>query len=516
MEYRLKAITETRTAAAATESAKLQRHFGRFDILFFLVCTIVGVDTIASIAGAGGEAFTWTLIYAVVFFVPQALLFAELGTAFPQEGGPYFWTRLAFGRLAGAVNNFLYWVTNPVWIGGSLAASCVGAVALFFTSSGSLPTPMTYVVSLVFVWVTILTAIASFRVGKWVPTAGAFARFLLLGLFTVSVIVYGLKHGAQGLSHAGDYKPTVSGFVILIGLLLFNYVGFELPNSAGEEMINPRRDVPFAIARSAIGSVILYSLPVAGILIALPPSAISNFSGFATAIQDVFTVYGGSVAKDGTASLTGFGLGLGDLAAILFIVCLITSGATWIMGSDRALAVSCYDGAGPRSLGVISARFGTPVRVNIFSGVVSSIVVILGELITGGNAAKYFDAVLSITISTTLISYLLIYPAVWKLRRSYPDVERPFRMPWMKPLTVLLMVLVAVASIQLIVPGAGYHWFSSDFAPSGWSYSERYTYLFTELIPVLAFIVIGVLFWVMGGRTRAELVPAEQIAEPID
>lgn len=78
------AITET-TAAAAAESAKLQRHFGRFDILFFLVCTIVGVDTIASIARQGGEAFTWTLIYAVIFFVPQALLFAELGTAFPQK-----------------------------------------------------------------------------------------------------------------------------------------------------------------------------------------------------------------------------------------------------------------------------------------------------------------------------------------------------------------------------------------------------------------------------------------------
>src|ERR1700744_1766619 len=142
MEYRLMAMTEPRTAAAATESAKLQRHFGRFDILFFLVCTIVGVDTIASIAGAGGEAFTWTLIYAVVFFVPQALLFAELGTAFPQEGGPYYWTRLAFGRLAGAVNNFLYWVTNPVWIGGALAAPRLRAGAPFFPRGGHLLPPV--------------------------------------------------------------------------------------------------------------------------------------------------------------------------------------------------------------------------------------------------------------------------------------------------------------------------------------------------------------------------------------
>jgi glutamate:GABA antiporter len=507
-------ITEKRTAAAATESAKLQRHFGRFGILFFLVCAIVDVDTIASIAGAGGEAFTWMLIYAVIFFVPQALLFAELGTAFPQQGGPYLWTRLAFGRLAGAVNNFLYWVTNPVWIGGSLAASCVGAVGVFFTSSGSLGTPMTYVVSLAFVWVTIVTAIASFRVGKWVPTTGAFARFLLLGLFTVSVIIYGFKHGAQGLSHVSDYQVSMSGFVVLIGLLLFNYVGFELPNSAGEEMVNPQRDVPFAIARSAIGSVILYCLPVAGILIALPPSAISNFSGFVSAIQDVFTVYGGSIAKDGTATLSGAGLALGDACGLLFILCLITSGATWIMGSDRALAVSCYDGAGPRLLGVISAKFGTPVRVNVLSGLVSTLVVVLGELLTSGNAAKYFTAVLSIAISTTLISYLLIYPAVWKLRKDFPDVERPFRMPWMKPLTVLLVILVAVASIQLIAPGAGYHWFSGGFAASGWSYSERFNYLLTELIPVLVFIAVGVLFWALGGRTRAEIV--ERTSVPVE
>ena len=49
--------------------------------------------------------------------------------------------------------------------------------------------------------------------------------------------------------------------------------------------------------------------------------------------------------------MTGAGLILGDASAILFILCLITSAATWIMGSDRALAVSCYDGAGPADAG---------------------------------------------------------------------------------------------------------------------------------------------------------------------
>ena len=91
----------TVASPASIEAGKLSRHFGRFDILFFLICTIVGVDTIANVAQGGGQAFTWMMIFAVVFFVPQALLFAELGSAFPQEGGPYYWTRLAFGTWPG-------------------------------------------------------------------------------------------------------------------------------------------------------------------------------------------------------------------------------------------------------------------------------------------------------------------------------------------------------------------------------------------------------------------------------
>src|SRR5215469_1570278 len=500
-------LETTTTAAAATESAKLQRHFGRFDIVFFLICTIVGVDTIASVASSGGEAFTWMIVLAVVFFVPQALLFAELGSAFPQEGGPYFWTRLAFGRLVGAVNNFLYWITNPVWIGGTLAGACVGAIEVFFNNGNAVSTPVFYVIALVFVWVSVVAAIMSFSKAKWLPTAGAFARFLLLGLFTISCVVYAAKHGVHGLGGSA-YKPSYAGFVALVGVLLFNFVGFELPSSAGEEMTNPQRDVPFAILRSTVGSVLLYALPVLGILVVLPSSAVTNFSGFVDAMKDVFTIYGGSIAKDGTPTLSGAGTVLGDAGAILFILCLLTSGVTWVMGSDRALAVSCYDGAGPRFLGVINAKYGTPVRVNVFSGIVATIVVILAETITNGNAAKYFVAVLGVTISTTLISYLGIYPAAWKLRRSHPNVARPYRMPWCSVLTVILMVQILIATIQLIMPGLGNQWFGSNYAPSGWAYSQRGTYLLTELIPVLTFAATGALFWFLGRNVRKQVIPA--------
>jgi glutamate:GABA antiporter len=491
----------TVASPASVEAGKLSRHFGRFDILFFLICTIVGVDTIASVASTGGEAFTWMIIFAVLFFVPQALLFAELGTAFPQEGGPYLWTRLAFGHLAGAINNFMYWVTNPVWLGGVLAISAVTAFQVFFNAGKNFSTPVVYIIAIIFIWVGVLAAVLSFKVGKWITTAGAFARFALLGWFTISVILYASNHGVHGLS-IGSFGLSGSGFVGVVGVLLFNYVGFELPSSAGEEMKDPAKHVPFAILRSTIFSFLLYAVPILGILLVLPASAVSNFGGFVDAIQKVFTVYGSASAV------------VGGIGAILFVICLLTSGVTWIMGSDRSLAVSGYDGAAPRFLGVINARLGTPVRVNIFSGIVATIIFVLAQVLANGSTSRFFDAVLGVTISTTLISYLLIYPALWKLRVSQPDTPRPFKMPFPRVLTIVLMVLLAISVLQLLAPGAPFNWFGSDFIPSGWKPSEAGLYLLTELVPVLIFIAIGVLFWRLGKSTRIANAAAVTVAEP--
>ena len=105
------------TAMALEERAKLRKHFTRFDIYFFLICTIVGVDTLGLVASEGAQGFTWLIFLSIAFFVPYALIVAELGSAFTEEGGSYVWTRLAFGRLTAAVNAVFYWFSNPIWIG---------------------------------------------------------------------------------------------------------------------------------------------------------------------------------------------------------------------------------------------------------------------------------------------------------------------------------------------------------------------------------------------------------------
>ena len=57
------------TAAALEEKAKLKKHFTQFDIFFFLICAIVGVDTLGQVAADGPQGFVWLIFLAVFFFI---------------------------------------------------------------------------------------------------------------------------------------------------------------------------------------------------------------------------------------------------------------------------------------------------------------------------------------------------------------------------------------------------------------------------------------------------------------
>jgi amino acid transporter len=107
--------------------------------------------------------------------------------------------------------------------------------------------------------------------------------------------------------------------------------------------------------------------------------------------------------------LTGAGKLLGGVAAVTFIWAIASAGATWIMGADRSEAIAAADGGGPRLLGDFSERLGTPIAVNLLSGLVATILMVLAFTLTGGNTNRYFEAVLGLTISTTTISYMFIF-----------------------------------------------------------------------------------------------------------
>jgi glutamate:GABA antiporter len=98
------------------------------DAVCLLVAAIVVLDTLGAVARGGAQTLTWMAMVAALFFVPAGLVVAELGAAFPNQGGPSVWARLAFGRRAGSLVALAYFLEPPVWVGGSLAITCVAVI----------------------------------------------------------------------------------------------------------------------------------------------------------------------------------------------------------------------------------------------------------------------------------------------------------------------------------------------------------------------------------------------------
>ncbi|MDX6487999.1 MAG: glutamate:GABA antiporter, partial [Gaiellaceae bacterium] len=182
------------TAMALEEKGKLIKSLRRFDMLFFTICAFVGLDTLGQVASYGGEGFTWLVVLAILFVAPYALLMAELGSTWTQEGGPYEWMKLAGGRLTGGIGAVLYWVTNPLWVGGSLAFIATDAWRAQISGIGA-GTIGDYFFKFVFIWFSIGVAIASLRYGKHIPNFGAFLRVGVLGFFSITVLIYAFRHG---------------------------------------------------------------------------------------------------------------------------------------------------------------------------------------------------------------------------------------------------------------------------------------------------------------------------------
>ena len=492
------AAVEHTTALAIEEKAKLKKVMRRLDLLLFTVCALVGLDTLGTVASNEEQGFTWLVFLGIFFVVPYALVMAELGSSFTQEGGPYEWMKLCWGRLSSSVGAVMYWVTNPLWVGGSLAFAATAAWNENVSGIGT-GTWGDYFFKAIFIWFSIIVAIASLTYGKWIPNLGAVVRAVVLGFFTITVIVYGIKHGVHGLS-GGNFSPTGAALFALAPIILFNYVGFELGNGAAEEMVNPPRDVPIAVTRSAIIAILMYCVPVFGIVLVLPPDAITSLGGFIDAIAAVFSVYGGAAHA------------LLILMTLGFIFTLMTSGAVWMIGSDRIQAVAAFDGAFFPFFGKFNARLGTPVRVNLLSGVTATIFMVVAVLLLkSSSAADAFTVVLDIAISTTLISYLWIFPAGIILRRRYPDVHRPYRVPggdtgmWI--LVGLITFWVALGSFVAVFPSILEKIFGIDYGPfkDSWGVSFGKFELLTQ-VTLAAITLVAIIGYFSGKRVRTQEV----------
>ena len=495
-----------------TEKSKLRQSFGRKEVLFFSICSVIGLDTIGVIAAAGPEAISWMAVLAIVFLVPASMVIAELSAAFTTQGGPYMWIRLAFGRLAGSIAAMVSWFKSPIWFGGVLTFVAVATAETFFMSGAQMSEFSFYRFALAFVWLGIIAANVSFKVGKWVPVLGSLSRLILIPLFTITVIVFGIANGLRGVAFS-DFGLSFDGLLATIGIILFAFLGLENVSAASDEMTHAKRDLPYSSFRTSALAMVLYGIPILTVLLVLPVSQVTGLTGFVDALKSAFTVYGGDIAADGTVTLSGAGVYLGTFAGVLIIIAIFSTGVTWLMSTNRNLAMACFDGSGPRWIAFTNPRYGTSVRMNNLTGIIASAVLILGYRLNDGDVAKYFGLFVGFAIALSLVNYLAIFPAFWMLRNKYPDARRPYLVPAHRTVSIWLTVVVAFGITQLIAPGLGDSWFGDAYRPAGWVADQGLPYYATQLGGLLVIVLVAVFFWVLGKRNLEKVTESSSAVE---
>jgi glutamate:GABA antiporter len=246
-------------------------------------------------------------------------------------------------------------------------------------------------------------------------------------------------------------------------------------------------------------------LPIFAILIVVPSDKITGIGGLMEAVATVFSVYGPAAP----AMLT--------ITAVVFAIVLMTQGSAWMIISDRMQAMAAADGAFFGGFfGRFHPRLGTPVRVNLLSGVVATVFLLVAMQVTG-SSASIFGVVLSISISTFLLSYVIAIPAAVRLRTRFPNVARPFRVrtgnTGFRVLGGVCLAWVLLGSWVAVFPGTLERLFGLDYDfNETWGVSQG-TFEFFTLGTLAVLGILGAVGYLRGKRVRAEGRDAEP--EPV-
>lgn len=489
----------------------LRHSLRRLDVPIMILSALISLDMVGEISSFGGQTFTWLLVLALLWMIPYGLVTAELGSAFPDEGGLYEWVKRAFGRLSGSIATIMYWSINPLWIGGSLAFISTQAWSNFIHKIGA-GTVGDFTFKTVFVLASVGITLLTMQRARVIFTIGTYLKLGLAAVFLITTVIYGFQHGFHGIG-AVSWSPTMTGFLGLVPLLLFSLVGFEVPSQAGGEMANPQRDVPRGIAVGGFVGLLVYALPVLALLLVLPADKITGIGGFMAAVATVFGVYGPAASV------------LVKVAVIAFIVGLGITGATWALAANRALAVAAGDGGFFPYFAKFDEKRESPVRVNVFTGVIALVFMIAGVIFSRGDSAATFTVVLTITISTSLVAYLFVFPAALRLRFTHADTARPYAVPGgrlgMSAAVVLTTFWAALGVWVAVFPGTLEDLFGVDYKfLDTWGVTRMRFEIFTlGTLGILA--VIAILGYLRGRRPMAAVGPesvlgdAETVSEPV-
>ena len=475
-----------RGASAPITLDQQPKTFGLFSMTLFAVSAMLVLDTVATSAAIGVQGLTFWLMLGVLFFIPYGFISAELGAAWPQEGGIYVWVREAFGGRLATLTAFLYWIGQPFWA-PSVFVLFAGTLSVVFWPGMSQTAAEIIVVALI--WVVVLIGILPVTWSKWVNNASAAAKVIVMAGVGVVGIAYAVKHGTATSFAAGQWKPSFGANWGFLPIIIYSFMGFELMNSAGAAIKNPRRDVPKMILMS--GAVLLgaYMLATFGILASLKAGDLSIVTGIADAMKLSFD-----------SILSGFGW-LYDALMIVLLFTFIGNMVTWSIGANHSMGATGLDKKAPGVFGHVNQRFRTPDYAFVLFGVVATGITVINYSLFASKESVFWT-IFALSSIIFLLPYVVMFPALLVLRAKQPDTPRPYRVPGGTAGAWLWVILCEAGVVFAIV---AFFWLIPEGTPKA-------TYWGITVGGTLVSIVAGL--WLGRGGTDATGVTATALAEP--
>ncbi len=394
------------------EKSGLKRQLGLTSLVALGVGGIIGsgVFGLPAIMGSvAGPSFILAVMLVGLVATLLAIIYAELGSAFPTSGGPYSIPRLALGDGAGFVVGWGYFLYAFI---GTAAIIDIFVTYLGFyipgLAVGATLTPWGIGISVAALWA--FTAINYFEV-KWGGLFGivtTIGKILPLAIFAIVGIT---------LLNPRNFSPFLtfgwSGVSLAMAFEFWAFTGFEGVVIPSEEVKNPSRNIPRAMLITmgvVIATYVAISIAFTGLI---------NWSGLG--------ITPGNWAAIGNLSSpladVSQGAGLAILAAVVTIGAILSTagaGGDWVLFQARIPYAMAKDGLFWSPMKRVHKKYGTPFLALIFASALTMAIQIL---------IPNFPSVALLASITTLIPYAAAAVSLPILRKTHPTTPRPFRLP---------------------------------------------------------------------------------------
>jgi glutamate:GABA antiporter len=379
----------------------LKRVLGRWDLIALFVVAVFNLNVVPSIAANGGVTVWLWIVSLLLFFWPQGIAVIELAHRFPGEGGVYLWAKEVFGDFHGFLSGWCYWTNNMMYVPTVMLYFVGVSVFVLGPSHQGLAENKHFTLAASFALLALLVVlnIVGLGVGKWINNLGGIGTMIAaLTLVTLGVIVW-LRFGTT-VTWADFRIPANPRFVLnSFGVICFGLVGLELASVMGDEIQDPARTLPGAVAWGGVLSGLLYIAATLTLLVGVSKSDISVLQGIVQAVSHMADRIGVSwiVAP----------------FALMLSLSIAGIGSAWLAGSARIPFVAGLDSYLPAWLGKIHPVYKTPYPALIVHAVISMLLVYVNSI--GAGVQETFQKLLSLAVVLQLVPFVYMFGALLKL-----------------------------------------------------------------------------------------------------